>query len=248
MYRGRFHYLRRLAQVALVLMVLVGLGYFVNFLNTSEELRIKRVEVFGDLKHLSKEDVVLLSKISPEDRLFSVSFSDIEESLKRHPWVGIVHLRRKFPDIIQVQVQEREVFAALNVGDVYLIDQEGEVFKKAQEGDQLDLPFLTGFSKADLENYPQLMRSYLDRSLSFLQFVNEQEFFKKHEIAEVHFDPVFGFTVFTLNEGLEIFFGREGYVKKQKKLEAFSRSADFEQSSFVRLDLDVKNRVVARKL
>lgn len=248
LYRGRFYFFKRLMQVVIVLAGIAGIISAAAYFKNSDTLSIRSVEVLGDLTHLTRDDVIVLSEISKGDKLFSLNLSDVQKNIRRHPWIKQVRVRREFPDKIQIYVTERQPKAVLMSGEAYLVDQKGDVFKKT-DGDSVDhLPIVTGFDVGEMQKYPLISRRSLDEVLSFLDFVVAQEFFQNEQISEVHYDRVFGYTVFTRDTGLEIYYGRDDYQEKHRKLERFRLSPQYEQSAFIRLDLDSKDKVVARRL
>lgn len=248
LYRGRFYYLKRFTQVGLalsgVILVISLLLYFQN----SDTLFIKRVEVLGKLRHITKDDVILLSGITPQDKLFSVSLKSITQNIMRFPWIEEVKIRREFPDTIQIAVTERKPAALLKTDSFYYVDGQGKVFKRLQREDDLDLPIISGFSEGFVTKYPQLSKNYLKKALAFLNFIREKPFYEKYPVSEVAFDPVFGYTVFTEDDALEIFYGREDIKAKQDKLERFVTSPHFNMDRYVRMDLASHSKVIARGL
>lgn len=248
LYKGRFYYLKRVAQGFLVFSALVGVVSLVLYFKNSEALSIKQVQVLGDLNHITKDQVLILSGIRKTDKLFGVDLGKVQDQIKRFSWIQDVRLRREFPDKIQIHITEREPKALLSTGKMYLVDQKGDVFKSLEPGDPLDLPIITGFKADEFKKYPRLMRTYFEFCFTFLGYLENQEFYKGDPISEVHFDRVAGFTVYTKNAGLEIYYGRDDYMIKQRKLEKFKLSEQYEQMAFVRLDLDSKDKVIARKL
>ena len=64
-----------------------------------------------------------------------------------HPWVRTVEVTRRFPSGVSVEVVEHVPAALAVLGDLYLVDEEGEPFKRLQPGDALDLPLVTGLDR-----------------------------------------------------------------------------------------------------
>ena len=248
LYQGRFFYVKQMLQMAsvmvLVLLVMATVLYFKN----SEALSIRSVEVLGDLNYLSRQDVLWLSEIKKDDKLFALNLSEVQKKIKRHPWVKSVSIRREFPDTIQIYIEQRRPVALLITEDMYLVDDEGVVFKKRESTEPLNLPAITGFKTGELKQYSNLMRYYLNFCLTFLSYMQTQGFYKTESIAELHFDRVGGLTVYTRESGLEIFYGRDHHIKKQLNLEKFKLSKEYNKTAFVRIDLDSADRVIARKL
>ncbi len=247
LYRGRFYFLRKLAQLVLILGVVVFLFAATVYFRTSETLGIKHVSVIGKLKHMTIDDVILLSGIKRSDKLFAIDLGAVRAGILRHPWVDDVTIRREFPDTIQISVTEATPVALLMIDGFFLVDAHGRVFKKWEAGDERNLPVISGLNKDFVTTYPAMAAKQLTKVLDFLKFVNEQEFYKMDPVSEVSLDAVYGFTVVTSERPLTIFYGNDDVETKQKKLEKFKLSEFFENKRITRLDLAVNDKVVVRE-
>lgn len=248
LYKGRLFYLKRSLQLAgIAFVVLAALATSLYF-EKSDTLFIKELSVLGQLKHLSADDVIRISGLKNTDKLFHIDLDRVSQNIHRHPWVAEVQLRREFPHTVQVHVREREAVALLLLKDFYLVDTGGKVFKKMEVRDFQDLPVITGFDENFVRRYPSLAKKYLQESLDFLAQAQGYDFYKKFHISEINFDAVFGFTVYTRTGQFEVYYGRGDINQKQEKLERFVSSERFENDKILRLDLNAKDKIVARIL
>lgn len=248
LYKGRLYYIKRTLQFAAFgfVMLLVASGWL--YFKRSSTMNIKNVNVLGQLEHLSADDLVRIAGIHETDKLFEIDLDRISGNIHRHPWVRDVSLRREFPDTLQIHVREREARAILFVNDFYLVDDRGAVFMKMEASDFQDLPVLTGFSELFVKKYPALSKKYLLAVLDFLSVTEGVDFYKKFEISEIKFDAVFGFTVYTKTGQFEIYYGRDNIQQKHEKLNSFAGSTSFVVEKILRLDLNAREKIVARIL
>lgn len=246
MYRGRFFYLKKVAQFFLVIFGLASLAAAILYFRNSDALNVEHIEVIGDLRHLSRDDVVLLSGIKKGDKLFTIGFSEIQRNLQRFSWIDKVQVRKEFPDTIQIHITEREPAALILLDELYFVDKIGKVFKKVGPNDPLDLPVITGFESEFVRQNPYLTRLYLGRVLQALHYFVDRPFYKENPISEIHFDLVMGLTVFTNKDGLEIYYGDDDLELKQNRLEKFKLSKYYQERNFVRLDLSSSPKIIAR--
>lgn len=248
LYRGRFFYVRQVVQVALVIFSVVSLVALFLFFRQAEALKIDDIVVTGKPSHVSQSGIVRLSGIQKGENIFFVDLSEVQKSILRHPWVAAVQVRRDFPDQIQIHVTEHQPAAVLAAQDLYLVDDQGVIFKKMEPGDAGDFPVMTGFNRDWLEKFPHVMRERVRACFETLIFLQSQEFYQSQDILEIHCDEVIGYTVFAGDDSLEIFYGRSDVAVKQVKLEKFKLSKQYDEKNLRRLDLDSKNRVIARAL
>ena len=74
-----------------------------------------------------------------------------------------------------IEVQERAPQALILFEDLYLVDQHGEVFKKADPKERMDFPVLTGLSHKDVARKdPQTIRLILS-PWNFLEHLRERK-------------------------------------------------------------------------
>lgn len=246
LYRGRFAHLRWLATVAVaVLAVSFVISSFLYF-RDSDTLYVKHVEVLGDLKHVDKNEVVRLSGIGNRDKLFSVGLKTVTKNVESYPWIAEARVRREFPDTIQIFVREREPVALLECGALYYVDAEGEAFKALASDEDADFPVITGFEQSFATLYPQVSRLYLKYAVTFLGYLSRQDFYKANPISQMRFDPVAGLTIYTLQDPLEIYYGRDDLEKKHQKFENLIASGRFDPSRIARVDLDASGKIVVR--
>lgn len=246
LYKGRFFYLKQISQIFVIILFCACIVGTVLYFKNSKSLFIKNIQVLGDHPHISAIDIIKLSEITNSNKLFAIRSDAIIQNIKKFPWIDSVSVRRKFPDTIQIYVSEKKTKALLRLDQFYLVDKDANIFKPMEKNDNKDLPIISGFDRKFILKFPKLSQKYLSEVIDFLLTIEKNPIFAKEKIAEVHFDPIFGFTVFTENTNLEIFYGRNNIETKQKKLIRFFSSHEFKKKHFVRIDLDGKNKIIAR--
>ena len=120
---------------ALLLMVYIGVMALVR----SSDFVIRKVEVEGDLQHVTRAQVERAVTAKLIGNFFTVNLHDLLQELKKLSWINRVEVRRVWPDRIIVRVSEHVVFARWN--ESYLLSAEGKVFDGKSEQ---PLPSLKG--------------------------------------------------------------------------------------------------------
>jgi len=67
--------------------------------------------------------------------------------MQANPWVASARLARRLPGQVVATVVEHRPAALVQLGGLYLLDDEGRLFKKAAPEDKVDLPIVTGLSR-----------------------------------------------------------------------------------------------------
>ena len=117
-------------------------------LRGAEALRIRTVR-FEGLERATADELLAISPVKPGDHLLGADVDAMAQALARHPWVRRVEVHRSWPPALTVRVQERRAAALVELSGLYLVDEAGEVFKRAAPGDGLDLPLVTGLARAE---------------------------------------------------------------------------------------------------
>jgi cell division protein FtsQ len=128
-----------------VVVGVVAFGYLALILKDVEMstvLPIAEVEVSGDLVFMNKDEIRLIVEEDISGGFFTVDLNHVREIVSQQPWIENVSLRRKWPDVLEVIVEERKPIAFWNE-DGY-ISENGYVFKPGVIDKTLNLPELGG--------------------------------------------------------------------------------------------------------
>lgn len=197
---------------------------------------IQKIEVAGDLKHLSMDAVVEASKVSLRTNLFSVSLHETEKNVLKLPWVQSVSIRRQVPDTLWIYVKEYRPIALLLEEQFYFVSQGGGVFKKVEEEVTRDLPVITGLKKEDR----------LDDVMQLLKIFNKSDDFRLFGLSEIHYNDVTGFSIVTLMGPMEIRLGRDHFENKLKRLKQIWTKLDKRYARVRGVDLDYEDRAFVK--
>ena len=125
----------------LLFIALCGTIYYL----TTPVFNIASIEVYGNEKN-SVETYISLSKIDINStNIFAITESRINKNIKENAYVEQVTIKRKLPNILQINVTERKVAYQIKYLDNYLyIDSQGHILEISEE--KKDVPYIEGFS------------------------------------------------------------------------------------------------------
>ncbi len=217
--RRREPFLRRaarrlgtLVRVLLAAGLVAGLGYggwrVYETALTTPRLAVRRVLVRGALR-AQPEDLINLSGLREGENIFSFSAAEAAERVAGNPWVVRAVVRRKLPDTVMIEVRERRPLAIVKMKDFYVMDESGEVFKKLAPVDHLDLPVVTGIGMEGVGGRDGYMEP-LKRLFASLQRGGALNL---DNVSEIHYDPVYGFSLYTLDRGLKVELGSSDFER-----------------------------------
>ena len=93
----------------------------------------REVEVSG-LSRLSREQALAAAGLEIGQNVFEVSPEQARAGLLSHPWVAEAIVSRRLPGSYRVQVREQKPAALLLLERLYLVSEEGSVFKALEAG------------------------------------------------------------------------------------------------------------------
>ncbi len=204
-------------------------------------LRIREIR-FEGLARATPEELLELSPVQRGDHLLFCDTDLVAAALRRHPWVAAVEVRRALPGALAVQVAERRAAALVDLGDLYLVDDKGEVFKRAAPGDGLDLPIVTGIAREAWVERRGEVEPLLSAALALLARWAERGLDRRAPVSEIHIDPDYGTTLWAGDDGLEVRLGQADLPDKLERMERVLAAVEAEGQRPEVLHLDNRRR------
>lgn len=90
---------------------------------------LHRVEVRGQLEHVTREQLRFIVQREMQGNFFTVDLVRVRRAFEKLPWVRGVNVRRRWPDRIEVTLEEHVALARW--GSVALVNSHGELFQAA---------------------------------------------------------------------------------------------------------------------
>lgn len=236
----------RFMKVAVVLVAGSALAYGgwrgYRELTTTERLAIETIEIAGAFR-VSEDDIHDLAGIEEGDNILSFRESAVAAKIKRNPWIKDVDISRGLPSTVTIEVTEREPLALIKLDAMYVMDASGVVFKKYSPEDGLDLPVITGLTADGLrETTGELEEGLLD----LIRTLKGREGFNLAKVSEIHADRVFGLSVYTLDEGVRLDVGLQGFSPKLASFEKILKTRGGSLNGIEAMDLNNYREVVVR--
>ena len=186
--------LRTLAAAAVSAALSFGLWEAWRWATASPFFALREIHFTG-LVHAGEGELTRRSGLLPGENLFRANLPRAARALESHPWVANVRIERRLPGRLDISVEEHHPAALVQAGPLYVLDDEGRLFKRAAPEDGLDLPLITGFSRdAWQKQRPELQL----RLLSALHVLDSWQVagFNVSALSEVRLDEDGAFTLF----------------------------------------------------
>ncbi|MGE5048849.1 MAG: cell division protein FtsQ/DivIB [Deltaproteobacteria bacterium] len=204
----------------------------------SDAFALRQV-VFTGLVHAREPALLQASGLTQGENLFRLDLARVARALQAQPWVASARLERSLPGTIRVAVTEHRPAALVRFGALYVLDDEGRIFKRAEPDDALDLPIIAGLSRdAWLDRKPELqLRLY--GALHLLD-TWQAAGFKLASLSELRLDEGGGFTLFDRGGGSlqEIRLGQNDISLELQRLAQIRAALARRGERASRIDLD----------
>lgn len=243
-------YLRPLGKIAAGLLAVALAGGVLygtyRILDSTTFFRLKNIEV-SSAKRLTREDILGLAGVEPGKDLLRMNLKRMGEHILQNPWVETVRINRYFPDGISIAITEREPAAIVNMGFIYYLDKNANVFKVLNQGDKLDYPVVTGFSEEELNSDPKGTKEALKDTCELLRILREKGAFILADVSEIHYDKGYGFTMFTASGALPVKIGAGDFAAKVERFARIYRDLMGQSQALQYIDLDYNDKIIVKK-
>lgn len=204
-------------------------------------LRIRELR-FEGLARATAEELLEISPVQRGDHLLLCDTDLLVTALRRHPWIASVEVHRELPPALAVRVTERRAAAVVELGGLYLVDDRGEVFKRAVPGDGLDLPVITGIGREAWVERQAEVEPLLSAALALLARWSERGLDRRAAVSELNVHPDYGTTLWAGDDGVEVRLGQGDLPEKLQRLERVLSAIDAEGQRAEVLHLDNRRR------
>lgn len=218
-WRGARTCLPVLLTLVIIAAVVAGGAFGYRWLTGSERFAVHDVEIRG-ARALPPAEVERVVAPAYGQNVFRVSLEAIERRLLAEPWIAGASVRRSLPDRLVVEVEERRAAAIAQLGGLYLVDERGHAFKRADvgRGEAKDLLIVTGIDRSDYRRSPGEAAARIRAALEAARVYREGG---RPALGEVRHDAHRGITLYTRRPVAAI---RVGHVRPgalRRRLAAF---------------------------
>ncbi len=188
---------------SLVLVCALGFAGYTGWqsFQSSDSLLVKTIEVAG-LNRVDRPEVLTYANLQPGAPVFDINLHDTAESVRQHPWIDEVTVRRRLPDGIFIDVTEFTPGILVSMGNLYLANPEGRIFKRLSRTDSLDLPVVTGLVAAEDDAQETSNQQVLKDAIALHKKIAEHEAVMGR-LEEIHYDPHLHWSIVTRHSNQE---------------------------------------------
>jgi cell division protein FtsQ len=195
----------------LLFCLLLSFYFFIN----SAFFNLQKMEVRG-CSTIDEETVIKLSGLTLGTNLFKIDAQKAITKLELHPVIKTVHISRKIPHTLVLEVKERIPIAlVVGSGEYLAIDVEGIYIKQVDDLLNFNLPVISGIPLK--ENIPlgaNVTTPGLESALQLLRLM-EKKFLEN--VTEINATTPYNLTLKML-QGVKINFGEPEEIERKLQL------------------------------
>lgn len=191
---------------------------------------LREVKVDGQLAHVNREQIKLIVAKHLKGNFFTLDLIKARDAFEKLPWAREVSVRRRWPDQLEVYIEEHQALARW--GNIALVNTHGELFQAATDA---ELPVFYGPGDGVME----VTKSYG----SYSEVLNKVDI----KIAQVTLSPRRAWEI-TTDKGLTIALGRVEMIARLNKFAgAYQSTLSRLNQKVVYADLRYPNGFAVRK-
>lgn len=237
---------RGLLSLAMLASLTVLAFMIYQYFQRTAHLNVGEIKIMGCM-NVTESELLNLVGVDFKDSLIHLDLKEVSNRLARHPWVEKARVRRDWPSkALIIEVQERVPQALILLEDLYLVDRQGEVFKKAGPKDRLDLPVFTGLNHREVKEREKGSVRLILEALELLELLGQKKVFTPRQISEIHLSKKNGLVLFTLEGGMPIRMGSGGLSEKISRLEKVLLDVQQKSKDVEYVDLNYPRKVVVK--
>lgn len=173
----------------------VGLGATVAWehMADSPRLQVRRIDTTGNHRTSDKE-VLAYAGAQEGVAIMRLDLDAMALRLRQHPWIAKATIRRQLPDRLHIHIHEHQPVLLVSLGELYLANAQGQLFKRFEAQDKVDVPVVTGIDREGAAQHNDEVARRLRVAVQLAQTVAEQrDDFGRLE--ELHWDEDLGWNV-----------------------------------------------------
>lgn len=160
--------------IASVLLV-VATGVSVRWLIDPHNLPIRSVQIAGQFRHLTSEQLQAAVANTVRGGFFTVDVAAVMRAARTLPWVDVASVRRVWPDTLRLEVVEQVPLARWAEHD--LLNRRGERFTPAADTLPTGLPELqgpAGLEAATTASYYEMSKALAPDGLKITRLIQDE--------------------------------------------------------------------------
>lgn len=197
------------------ILFLLMLTFTIAFLMTSSLFNIKTINVIGN-NRVSQQEIIRLSGLNYQQNIFRINTKETMKNIFQSPYVEKIKIKRGLPNIINIDIIEREPLVLVPyVGSYLFVDSQGIVVEINSSIEKMQLPIIKGLKFNTFKLGEEIKVDDKLQLTSVIKLINE---IKKaginQEIAEIDAGNILSLKLKT-KSGIKVNLGDDSNINKK---------------------------------
>ncbi len=224
------------------------------FMSNSPKFNLTQIDIEGNHK-VSEKEILEKAQMELGTNVFRMDLRKIKEQIREDERIKEVWVKRKFPDRVLIEVEEKKPALWVNLPDgLYGLSGKQEIIPLEEEDLDRDLPIVTGLTSFSVFGnkdqsvmlYKRCPNQKVKLALDFCKAVWGEDFDFMEIISEISLCDPTNLTLYLIPHGTQVNMGKGNLKKKVKRLKAIL-SQEERAEHLACIDLRFKGQVVLRK-
>jgi cell division septal protein FtsQ len=159
----------------------------------SPRLQVRRIDAQGNHRTSDKE-ILAYAGAQQGAAIMRLDLDAMALRLRQHPWIAKATIRRQLPDRLHIHIKEHQPVLLVSLGDLYLANPQGQLFKRFEARDKVDVPVVTGIDREGAAKHNDEVAQRLRVAVQLAESIQEQrDDFGRLE--ELHWDEDLGWNI-----------------------------------------------------
>jgi len=220
----------------------------IAFLWNNEKTVIPEIN-FSETKVLNTSEYKSLLKSICNEKIETINFSGMIDTLEAHPYVEAVRVSRHYPSKISIEIVEREPIAIVNKRPIVLLDRNGIVLPNEPDLSSYNLPFMSNFNSDSLLYPPghKTLSSKLEECILIVHGLKNKYTNLYDNLSEFKITSDNEIELVLYDQSTQIFLGNNLIDRRLKILSEFEKELNPKKiSEFSYLDMRYDNQVITK--
>lgn len=198
---------------------------------------ISELEVTG-LERVDEESLLDAADVHLGDNVFRHDVETLRARVLRHPWIATATVDRRLPGRVSIEVTEHQPVAVLALRGLYLVSEDGTVFKPVELGDPVDLPVISGLDEGEFVSNRAFRTAVLLEVVGLMHDYRAAGLWRREPIGEIRVEPTGGLSLRVGEDAMLVRLGRGPHRHKLRRLRSILDRLDRSESraEYVYLD------------
>ncbi|MDF2839589.1 MAG: putative Polypeptide-transport-associated domain protein FtsQ-type [Clostridia bacterium] len=197
------------------ILLLLLLAFTAAFLMTSTLFNMKTINVTGNSR-VSQQEIIRISGLNYQQNIFRINTKETMKNIFQNPYVEKIKIRRGLPNIVNIDIIEREPIVLVPyVGSYLYLDSQGIVVEINTSIEGMKLPVIKGLKFNTFKLGEEIKVENMLQLTGVIKLINEiKKAGLNQEITEINAEDILNLKFLT-SSGIKVNLGDDSNINEK---------------------------------